>query len=57
MEARPSEQPQRSERGASLVEYALLLTFIAIACIAALGFLGGNLSENYSTNTTSLFGS
>jgi pilus assembly protein Flp/PilA len=30
-----------TERGASLVEYALLVALIAIVCIGAIGFLGG----------------
>ena len=30
----------REERGASLVEYTLLVTFIAIACVGALRFAG-----------------
>lgn len=30
-----------AERGASLVEYALLVALIAIACIGAVTFLGG----------------
>jgi pilus assembly protein Flp/PilA len=29
-----------TERGASLVEYALLVALIAIVCIGAIGFLG-----------------
>ena len=34
-----------SERGASLVEYALLVALIAVICIIALGFLGQNASD------------
>ena len=30
------------ERGASLVEYALLVALIAVVCIAAVTFLGGS---------------
>ncbi len=30
------------ERGASLVEYALLVALIAVVCIAAVTLLGGN---------------
>lgn len=30
----------RDERGASLIEYALLVAFIAIACFGALAFFG-----------------
>ena len=37
-----------SERGASLVEYALLLALIAVICIVALQFLGREASENFT---------
>jgi pilus assembly protein Flp/PilA len=37
-----------SERGASLVEYALLLALIAVICIVALQFLGQEASQNFS---------
>ena len=37
-----------NERGASLVEYALLVALIALVCIAAVTSLGGTLSEQYS---------
>ena len=47
---------QRGERGASLVEYALLLALIAIVCIAAVTATGVNLNENYNESTTSIFG-
>lgn len=38
-----------SERGASLVEYALLLALIAVVCIVALQFLGGKAKANFSS--------
>jgi len=38
----------RDERGASLVEYALLVALIAIVCIAAITMLGGNASDKFS---------
>lgn len=38
----------QSERGAALVEYALLLALIAVVCIAALTFLGENADEKFS---------
>ena len=38
-----------SERGASLVEYALLVALIAVVCIAAVAFLGGSASSKFST--------
>jgi pilus assembly protein Flp/PilA len=43
------------ERGASLVEYALLVAFIAVVCALAVGVLGGEVSESYSS-TASGFG-
>ena len=33
---------RRDERGASLVEYALLVALIAVVCIAAVTFLGSS---------------
>ena len=44
----------RTERGASLVEYALLLALIAVVCIAAVSLLGGNLNNSYSTDASSV---
>ena len=38
----------RDERGASLVEYALLVALIAVVCIAAISFLGNNASTKFS---------
>ena len=49
----------REDMGASLVEYVLLLTLIAVAAIGALTFLGGSITNtlnhvaNQITNTTS----
>ncbi len=37
-----------SERGAALVEYALLLALIAVFCVVALTFLGGEAAEKFS---------
>jgi pilus assembly protein Flp/PilA len=36
------------DRGASLVEYALLVALIAVVCIAAVTFLGTAASENFN---------
>ena len=36
------------ERGASLVEYALLVALIAVVCIAAVTLLGGNASSKFN---------
>lgn len=44
------------EKGASLVEYALLLALIAVVCIVAVTTMGQGLSENYDTSRTSIFG-
>ena len=39
----------RDEEGASMVEYALLLTFIAIVALAGTKILGTNLNTLFST--------
>lgn len=36
-----------SERGASLVEYALLVALLALVCFAAVDVLGGATSQAY----------
>ncbi len=57
LETMPEAAPVRSlggkvaERGASLVEYALLLALIAVVCIAAVGALGGATAEPYTDLT------
>jgi pilus assembly protein Flp/PilA len=38
----------RDERGASLVEYALLVALIAVVCIVAISFVGTRASEKFS---------
>ena len=38
----------RSEWGASLVEYALLVSLIAVVCVAAVSTLGKNVSKTFS---------
>ena len=38
----------KSERGAAMVEYALLLALIAIVAIAALKVLGSTVSSEFS---------
>ena len=37
-----------------LVEYALILTFVALAAIVALRLLGGNVSNSLNNSTQSL---
>ncbi len=38
-----------TDRGASLVEYALLVALIAVVCIAAITFLGEAASEKFDS--------
>ena len=44
----------KSERGASLVEYALLVALIAVVCIVAVTLLGKNASTKFSSVGSSL---
>ena len=37
-----------SQRGASLVEYALLVALIAVVCIVSVSLLGKNASKKFS---------
>ncbi len=37
----------KTDRGASLVEYALLIALIAIVCIGAVALVGTNVQEPY----------
>ena len=39
----------RSEKGQGLAEYALILALIAVLCIAAVLFLGGQIQSILST--------
>lgn len=41
---RTGEQPSRTERGAGLAEYGLLLLLVLLVCIAALTALGAQIS-------------
>ncbi len=45
-----------SERGASLVEYALLLGLIAVVCVVAVTSVGTHLGQSYDDSNTSIFG-
>jgi Flp pilus assembly pilin Flp len=42
------------ERGASMVEYALLVVFIAIVALVAVEIGGNEISESYSDISSSL---
>jgi pilus assembly protein Flp/PilA len=44
----------RSERGASLVEYALLVALIAVVCILAITFVGNRANDKFSSVGSSL---
>jgi pilus assembly protein Flp/PilA len=44
----------RTDRGASLVEYALLVALIAVVCILAVTLLGKNASSKFSLVGSSL---
>ena len=46
---------RNEERGASLVEYALLLALIAMVCIVAVQFLGNSTSSSLSHSTSAMF--
>ena len=43
-----------TERGASLVEYALLVALIAVVCIAAVTILGKNASNKFNAVGSSI---
>jgi len=44
------------DRGASLVEYALLVALIAVVCIGAVTFLGGGTNETVGDAGTAIGG-
>ncbi|HZQ86784.1 MAG TPA: Flp family type IVb pilin [Acidimicrobiales bacterium] len=44
----------KDERGASLVEYALLVALIAVVCIVAVTLLGKNASSKFSAVGSSI---
>jgi len=48
-------RPLGDDRGASLVEYALLLALIALVCIGAVTYFGSSTSDAYSSSTSSMF--
>ena len=43
-----------SDRGASLVEYALLVALIAVVCIVAVTAVGTEASASFSSTSSSL---
>ena len=44
------------ERGASLVEYALLVALIAVVCIVAVTFLGRSAEDKFNSVGSSIEG-
>ena len=44
----------KTERGASLVEYALLVALIAVVCIAAVTLLGSAAEDKFSSIATTI---
>ena len=44
----------RKEKGASLVEYALLVALIAVLCIVAIQTLGRTVSQQFSAVSSQL---
>jgi pilus assembly protein Flp/PilA len=47
---------ERDERGASLVEYALLVALIAIVCVVSIQFFGSAVGGNLSRSGSSIVG-
>ncbi len=47
----------KEEEGQDLVEYALLLVLISLACVAAMGNLASAISKAFGNASTSLAGS
>ena len=45
---------ENEERGASLVEYALLVALIAVVCIVAVRVVGQRVSQRFSAVSSSL---
>ncbi len=46
----------KTDRGASLVEYALLVALIAVVCITAVTALGGSARDKFSEVDSSISG-
>ncbi len=45
-----------SDRGATMVEYALMVALIAVVCIAAVSLIGTNANTKFSTVGNSIGG-
>ena len=44
----------KDEEGATMVEYGLMLALIAVVCVAAVGFVGGEANTTFGTIQTEL---
>ena len=53
VEEKQVEAVQQEQEGATIVEYALLVALIAIIALAAVRYLGNNVSKQFS-NVSSL---
>lgn len=49
VQLKSEKKNKRSQKGASLVEYALLIALVAVAGIAAMRVLGSSISTQFST--------
>jgi Flp pilus assembly pilin Flp len=49
-----TERLRRDDAGASLVEYTLLVAFIAVVCVAAVAFFGGAVGNSLSRSGSQL---
>jgi pilus assembly protein Flp/PilA len=45
-----------NDKGATMVEYALMVALIAVVCIAAVSMLGGNAKDKFSQVGASIGG-
>jgi len=54
VEEQSAQEVQEEEHGATMIEYALLVALIAIIALAAIRYLGQNVSRQFSNISTSL---
>jgi Flp pilus assembly pilin Flp len=54
MDERTRPARAQGDAGASLVEYALLVALIAIACIAAISFFGSSTASRNDNSASSI---
>jgi Flp pilus assembly pilin Flp len=50
----PANQGER-ERGATLVEYVLMISLIALACVVSMKYLGDATRDGISESNSSMF--